>query len=688
MSESFQLKKALLRLLGVKDSDIRLDTLEQCKYAVDRGLHVGGAFSAIIPLNTLFYGGFIDIDVENPTRIGQDMFVLSKGHAVAAMASIYADLGYFDRKILKNSRSASSILNGHPGPVLPGAHIATGPMGQGLGVAQGFAIAGQGSPHFDVYSMTGDGELQEGPIWEAVMYSGYKKLDNLCVLVDYNGGQLDITDRLLFPYHNIVAAFESFGWKTRFVDATKYDEIYDPLAEFKFGTRDGRPTAIICQSTKGYGGFSSFMNKHKVAITDDALLARENDLQLKRRESRVQDFCKTLDELEEETKEELIRIASERFNLTIVTDRNSISIDRIQIDSKTQRAPLRHKKVTANQAALPVIEKGESHATADVVCAAMKAYTASGQVASIDSDLSSTSGLFDGVSWVDQNKALNVGVAEANMMLIGEGLAALGMNTWVSTFCPFFDWKVLRRIAIGHQERLEAIAAEDGWLNEGHGLDLTFLATASNFETQTNGATHMGNDDAHVFGSLAQVKIIDCSCPRQLLAIIEWIMEGNRGIVYLRVLRAAAPALFDSDYKFEYGKAYFLKQSTEDQAVVISSGRGVHEAVSVSSKLEAEGISVGVVDMPSFDRNALLKIYDDGHSLVFAEQNNGFIWDAFKKMLIEERESIDTKRIHAFNTRNANGELSYIHSGTYAELTRQYKLDSEGIVNSIKNLIG
>src|SRR5262245_28211863 len=172
----YLLRQGVLKLLAVKDSDIRIMTLEQCRDAVDKGLHAGGAFSATIPLVTLFYGGFIRLDIADPTRPGQDMFTLSKGHAVAALASIYAELGYFDRQVLKNSRSLESILNGHPGPLLPGIHLATGPMGQGFGVAQGFAIAGRANPRFDSYCMVGDGELQEGPIWEAVMYSAQSRL--------------------------------------------------------------------------------------------------------------------------------------------------------------------------------------------------------------------------------------------------------------------------------------------------------------------------------------------------------------------------------------------------------------------------------------------------------------------------------------------------------------------------------
>src|SRR5690348_10357962 len=109
----YRLRQAMLKLLAIKDSDIRILTLEQCRDAVDKGLHAGGAFSATIPLVALFYGGFIDVDVEDPTRRGQDLFTLSKGHAVAAMAAIYAEMGYFGREVLRNSRSYESILNGH-----------------------------------------------------------------------------------------------------------------------------------------------------------------------------------------------------------------------------------------------------------------------------------------------------------------------------------------------------------------------------------------------------------------------------------------------------------------------------------------------------------------------------------------------------------------------------------------------
>src|ERR1700678_3201297 len=130
-SPDYLLRQGVLKLLAIKDSDIRILVLEQCRGAVDKGLHAGGAFSAVIPLVSLYYGGFLAPDIADPAKRGQDLFVLSKGHAVSTLAAIYAELGFFSRDVLGNSRWYHSILSGHPGPLLPGVHLATGPMGQG-----------------------------------------------------------------------------------------------------------------------------------------------------------------------------------------------------------------------------------------------------------------------------------------------------------------------------------------------------------------------------------------------------------------------------------------------------------------------------------------------------------------------------------------------------------------------------
>ena len=200
------LREGILKLLAIKDSDIRLLTLEQCRDAVDKSLHAGGAFSATIPLVTLYYGGFIDVDVADPTRPGQDLFVLSKGHAVAALASIYAELGYIDR-----SRPAQlAIVREHPERT-SGADSSGHPDrdrsdGAGVGGGAGLRASPAASRRVSMRTaLCGDGEMQEGPIWEAVMFAGQKHLDNLCVMVDRNNGQLDMANRMIFPMPDLEA---------------------------------------------------------------------------------------------------------------------------------------------------------------------------------------------------------------------------------------------------------------------------------------------------------------------------------------------------------------------------------------------------------------------------------------------------------------------------------------------------
>jgi transketolase len=689
--QGFLLRQGVLKLLAIKDSDIRILTLEQSRTAVDKGIHAGGALSAVIPLVALYYGGIMDIDVEEPTRRGQDLFVLSKGHAVAALASIFAELGYFDAAVLRNSRSYESILNGHPGPVLPGVHVPTGPLGQGFGVAQGFALMGRNSPRFDTFCLAGDGELQEGVIWEAVMFAAHKRLDNLCLMIDQNNGQLDIVDRLIFPLPALEPVFQSFGWRTKSVDATQYDAILPALQDFKYGPRNGQPTAIICRTTKGQGGFSNFFNRHKVEVPEK-MLDQELAQQAGQRQSRVAEFTEFFGRLgvtlEGKRLQEQLIDTAERMRVRVAPNGpGGWEITPAAGPVHTRRAARRDKQIRYKAAELPRLDKGKSYAASEIVTAAMKAFAVDTRVVSIDADLASTSGLEAGVAAVAQNRALNVGVAEANMMLIGEACAAMGCNAWVSTFCPFFDWKVLRRIAVDQQERLEAIADPRGWLSEGHGLDLTFLATAANLETRTNGATHMGNDDNTVFDGIAHLKFIDVSCPQQLLGVMEWIMAGNRGLVYLRVMRAGSGVIYQPGYEFEFGRGHVLEPSADKGVVIISSGRGVHEALAAASECGSHGLKVGVVDMPSIDEGLLLELYDSGQWLCFAEQNNGYIWRNFQKILFLRRKQIAADRLMAVNTLGADAKPQFIHSGSYPQLLAAFGLAPPQLAETIRRKV-
>ncbi len=682
------IEEGLLKLLEIKDSDIRNSILQQGLDAIDHGVHAGGAFSAVVPMVSLYYGGGMKLNVEQPTEPGQDQFILSKGHAVAALAAVYADKGYFDAELLKGSRSYESILNGHPGPILPGVPISTGPLGQGISAAVGLAIAAKEYPQSDVYCMVGDGEMQEGGVWEALMYGAEARLDNLCVIVDKNGGQLDNVSKMIVCMDDISDKLRAFGYRVIEVDATGYAPVKAAFDAFH-ENRNGKPTAIVCNATKGSGSFASAINGHKITLNEE-VGKQEIIMQLNRRAGRVDAFVSYYNALACDKAKAALREAAEEMNLCLKLDSDgrASAVEPGVPVVKTKPAAPRDKAVRYDEAKLPVVEAGKSYAASDIVKGMMKEFAKDQKIVTVDSDLSSTSGLQEGAILVDKTRALNVGIAESNMMNIGEAFASVGKNVWVSTFCPFFDWRVMRRIAVSYQERLEAMETEGGWLTEGHGLDLTFVATAPDMETQTNGATHMGNDDILFFDQMAHLKIITICCPAQLKAAMKWIAEGNKGLVYLRILRKASAAIYPDDMKFEYGKGYTLRESDDDQAVIVSYGRGVYEALAAADALKEKGISVKVVDMPSVDEEMLLTLYRSGKPVVLAEQNNGYLANKLPKLLLREGEVMDPSRILTVNMLDETGAPQFVHSGTYAQLTKAFGLSGAQLAERIEQKLG
>jgi transketolase C-terminal domain/subunit len=524
------------------------------------------------------------------------------------------------------------------------------------------------------------------------MYAGQKHLDNLCVLVDRNNGQLDMANRMVFPMPELERVLAAFDWEVHSVDATQYSGVYAALEAFRYGPRNGKPTAIICHGMKGHGALSDFFNKHKVTATD-RLLEQEIALQMAQRRDRVDEFSRFLQQLGDmpaaaPVQSALLEIAGEMRLDLARRPGGDVALEPVIGPVLIERAPVRDKAIRYDPGALPRLDRAKQYAASDVVTSAMQVFARDPRVVSIDSDLATTSGLEAGVAAVDQRRALNVGVAEANMMGIGEAFAVLGHQTWISTFCPFYDWKVLRRIAVGYQERLESIAARDGWLSDGHGLDLTMLATAANFETRTNGATHMGNDDSTIFDGLAHLRIIDVSCPQQMLSVMRWIMDGNRGLMYVRVMRTPSAVLYDSDFVFAFGKGYVLREGPDDRAIIVSSGRGVHEALAASAECAAMGIHVGVVDMPSVDESLFMRLCDSGALICLAEQNNGYLLQSLQRLTSRHPQAAVWDRVLSINTLAADGRPRFIHSGTYDELLQAFGLSPKQLGHAIRDRLG
>ncbi len=232
--------------------------------------HPGGSLSAA-DIFTFLYFEEMNVDPKNPQWADRDRFVLSKGHTAPGLYAALAHKGFFPVEDLLTLRKVGSYLQGHPSmKSVPGVDMSTGSLGQGISTAVGMALAGKlDQKDYRVYTVLGDGEIQEGQVWEAAMLAGHKKLDNLVAVVDNNGLQIDgDVSEVCSPYP-IDEKFAAFGWNVINIDAHNFDAIRAAFNEAK--TTKGQPTVIIAKSIKGKG--VSFMENevswHGVAPNDE-----------------------------------------------------------------------------------------------------------------------------------------------------------------------------------------------------------------------------------------------------------------------------------------------------------------------------------------------------------------------------------------------------------------------------------
>ena len=214
--------------------------------------HPGGSLSAADILTTLYFGE-MNVDPENPKDENRDRFVLSKGHAAPVLYSVLARKGYFPVEELKTLRKINTRLQGHPSmKCLPGIDMSTGSLGQGISSAVGMALAGKvDKKDYRVYTLLGDGELEEGQVWEAAMSAAHYKLDNLTAFVDFNGLQIDGDITKVMNPSPIDKKFEAFGWNVLVIDGHNIDEILDAIEKAK--NFKGKPTVVVCNTVKGKG---------------------------------------------------------------------------------------------------------------------------------------------------------------------------------------------------------------------------------------------------------------------------------------------------------------------------------------------------------------------------------------------------------------------------------------------------
>lgn len=253
----------------------------QMVYRAQSG-HIGGSLSAMDAL-TLLYQEVLRTDPKSPYDPKRDRFVLSKGHCTPALYAILALQGFFPQEDLMGFRSLHCYLSGHPEFLfVPGVDMSTGSLGQGISAAVGMALAGKmDGADYRVYAMLGDGELDEGQVWEATMSAAKFGLDNLCAMVDVNGLQIDGKTSDVMPTEPLDEKFASFGWNVLKVDGHDFEQLRAAFAKAQTG--GGKPTVILMKTVKGKG--VSYMENdpqwHGKAPGEELFLKGEAELKAK-----------------------------------------------------------------------------------------------------------------------------------------------------------------------------------------------------------------------------------------------------------------------------------------------------------------------------------------------------------------------------------------------------------------------
>ena len=267
---------ALKKQLEITACKVRMGIIEGVHSA--KSGHPGGSLS-VAEILTYLYFVHMNIDPKNPKMENRDRLVLSKGHAAPALYSVLANRGYFDTSLLTTLRQIGSILQGHPDMKhIPGVDMSTGSLGQGISAAVGMALSAKHfGQDYKVYAVLGDGEIEEGQVWEAAMFAGNKGLSNLTAFVDYNNLQIDGTIEEVNSACPIDKKFEAFNWHTIVIDGNNFEQIEKALKEAE--TVD-KPVAIIAKTVKGKGVsyMENAVNWHGAAPNDELYEQAMNEL--------------------------------------------------------------------------------------------------------------------------------------------------------------------------------------------------------------------------------------------------------------------------------------------------------------------------------------------------------------------------------------------------------------------------
>ncbi len=617
-------KSRLINDLKEKAKIIRRDILSMI-YIAQSG-HPGGSLSAV-DIMTALYFHFLKLDPMDPQWVNRDRFILSKGHACPVWYACLAERGFFPIEELLTLREINGRLQGHPDmKKTPGVDFTTGSLGQGLSGGVGTALGlKQNSINAKVYVMLGDGELDEGQVWEAALAAAKFKLDNLIAIIDYNNLQIDGTCSEVMPLEPLDEKWQAFNWHVLNIDGHNMDEILNAI-ETANQVR-GRPTMIIARTVKGKG--VSFM---------------ENDCDWHGIAPNTGQYIKAMHELG-------FDLNDPQVIKTGILKKVRRSIDANQRGSllKSETDVKKQKSISTRDAYGEVLlELGEEFPNMVVLEA--------------DISKSTRTKLF---AEKFPERFYQFGIAEADMMVAAAGMATTGLMPFVSTYAVFASMRACEQIRtyVCYPNLNVKIAVSHGGV------------TSAN-----DGVTHQATEDLGILRTLPGLTVIMPADFYATKALVR-AAAAYQGPVYLRFTRDAVPIIYDSSEKFIIGKGKILREGSYVSLIAI--GDMLSHTLQAADELAKSGIQAEVIDMHTIkplDQELLQLTAKKTGKVITVEdhQVNCGLGGAVAEVLSE----LCPTRICRIGLRD-----TFAESGQYQLLLDKYGMSVNHIISAVKEML-
>ena len=596
--------------------------------------HPGGSLSCADIMTALYFGGVMEHDPEDPDSADRDRFIMAKGHAAPALYAALANAGYFPREELLTLRKLGTRLQGHPDSnLVPGVEVSTGSLGQGLSIADGLAagLKLDGDDHA-VFALLGDGECQEGQLWEAAMFAAHNKLDNLVAIVDRNCLQIDGNTADVCDPGDLAAKFAAFGWDAHSVDGHDIEALVELLSKLK-SDRGGKPHAVIASTVKGKG--VSFMEGeagwHGKAPNAEQLAQALADLGYDGEIAAEVPACDP----------ESLRHDEEQVERGAAGDVKFAEGELAQA-KKATRAAYGETLARLADEGLPIV--------------------------AVDADLtgSTTTKKFASAKPEYADRLFNVGIAEQNMVDVAAGLSLAGNTAFTGSFAVF-----------GTGRAYDQIRNTVCYSN----LDVKIAPTHAGISVGPDGGSHQMLEDISLMRSLPNMRVLVPADYSSAAAALE-IAAKTPGPVYVRMGRESVPCVYAEDMQFELGRAYVIREGAD--VSIVACGLEVKEALEAADMLAEQGISAEVIDAFSIkplDAETIVASARKTGAVVTAEEHSviGGLGSAVAEVLARDLPT----PIEFVGVDDCFGK-----SGAYGELSAFFGTDAAAIVEAVKRVEG